>query len=85
MKTLRIAAPFAAPRGEVPRPNLASEQVRIRIQHVGYRGSDLNTYRGSNPLVAYPARNIGRVNACRDNQALGVQRDGAGPKVTADS
>ena len=82
---------------------------------VGLCGSDLNSYRGRNPLVSYPripgheiaatvvdpgshtewaagtqvtlspyaacgrcaACERGRPNACRDNQTLGVQRDGA--------
>ena len=80
---------------------------------MGLCGSDLNSFRGSNPLVTYPrvlgheiAATVvegsvtvpagtrvtvspytscgvcascrrGRFNACRDNQTLGVQRDGA--------
>ena len=92
--------------------------VLLRIHTVGFCGSDLNTYRGLNPLVSYPripghelagtiervgaavpahrlrpgmpvtvvpytacgrcpACRRGRANACRDNQTLGVQRDGA--------
>jgi len=89
----------------------------LRMQYVGYCGSDLNTYRGLNPMVALPripgheisavieavgddvpeswqpgtavtlspytscgvcpSCRSGRVNCCRDNQTLGVQRDGA--------
>jgi threonine dehydrogenase-like Zn-dependent dehydrogenase len=92
-------------------------EVRLRIRRIGYCGSDLNTFRGFNPVVTYPripgheigatiesvtagvparfqtgqavtvlpytscgtcsACRAGRVNACRDNQTLGVQRDGA--------
>jgi 2-desacetyl-2-hydroxyethyl bacteriochlorophyllide A dehydrogenase len=92
--------------------------VLLRIHTVGFCGSDLNTYRGLNPLVSYPripghelagtiermgaavpagrlrsgmqvtvvpytacgkcaACRRGRANACRDNQTLGVQREGA--------
>jgi threonine dehydrogenase-like Zn-dependent dehydrogenase len=92
-------------------------EVLLRIRHIGYCGSDLNAFRGFNPVVTYPripGHEIGasieritagvpehfkpgmavtvlpytscgkcssclsgRVNACRDNQTLGVQRDGA--------
>jgi 2-desacetyl-2-hydroxyethyl bacteriochlorophyllide A dehydrogenase len=86
------------------------------VRYLGYCGSDLNTFRGLNPLVSYPrvpghelagvidavgpdaadalvpgtqvlvvpytscgecsACRRGRSNACRNNQTLGVQRDG---------
>ncbi|MBC8130109.1 MAG: zinc-binding alcohol dehydrogenase family protein [Rhizobiaceae bacterium] len=29
-------------------------EVRVRVRHVGLCGSDLNTFRGLNPLVAFP-------------------------------
>lgn len=92
-------------------------EVSVRMEYVGFCGSDLNTYMGRNPMVKLPVipgheigavieevgggvpeflkpgmtvtvnpytncgkcpscRN-GRVNACRDNETLGVQRDGA--------
>ena len=105
--------------GQVERvePQPQSGEVRLRIRRIGYCGSDLNTFRGFNPVVTYPRipgheigatiesvtdgvpENFkpgmtvtvlpytncgkcssclsGRVNACRDNQTLGVQRDGA--------
>lgn len=89
----------------------------LQIKRLGYCGTDLNTFRGFNPLVTYPripgheiaaviaevtagvpahfkvgqettvlpyttcgkcpSCRSGRVNACRSNQTLGVQRDGA--------
>jgi threonine dehydrogenase-like Zn-dependent dehydrogenase len=91
--------------------------VLLQIRRLGYCGTDLNTFRGFNPLVTYPripgheigavivevtpgvpaqfqpgqattvlpyttcgqcpSCRSGRVNACRSNQTLGVQRDGA--------
>jgi len=91
-------------------------EALLRVRRVGLCGSDLNSYRGRNPLVSYPripgheiaativdlgerhpslaagmdvtlspysscgrctsCRND-RSNACRNNQTLGVQRDGA--------
>jgi 2-desacetyl-2-hydroxyethyl bacteriochlorophyllide A dehydrogenase len=118
MKALRIEAPGAVRLATAPEPKVGPEDVLLRIRTVGFCGSDLNTYRGLNPLVAYPripgheivatvealgaavpperlrpgtlvtvlpytscgrcsACRQGRVNTCRDNQTLGVQRDGA--------
>jgi len=92
-------------------------EALLRVRRVGLCGSDLNSWRGRNPLVSFPripgheisatiqeldkehpahlavgmdvtlspykccghcasCRN-GRSNACRENQTLGVQRDGA--------
>jgi len=91
--------------------------VLLQVKRLGYCGTDLNTFRGFNPLVTYPripgheigaviaevgkgvppqfkpgqavtvlpytacgqcsSCRSGRVNACRSNQTLGVQRDGA--------
>jgi threonine dehydrogenase-like Zn-dependent dehydrogenase len=98
-------------------PELEPGQVLLRIRMVGLCGSDLNSYRGKNPMVSYPripgheisavidqvtpgvpgnlipgmsvtvspytacgqcpSCRRGRSNACRSNQTLGVQRDGA--------
>ena len=98
-------------------PALNPGHVMLRIRMVGLCGSDLNSYRGRNPMVSYPRipghevsaviENVGhdvppnlragmsvtvspytacgacpscrrgRANACRSNETLGVQRDGA--------
>jgi threonine dehydrogenase-like Zn-dependent dehydrogenase len=102
---------------ERPQPKPAPGEVLLRIKRLGFCGTDLNTFRGFNPLVTYPripgheiaaviaevtpgvpaqfqagmettvlpyttcgqcpSCRSGRVNACRSNQTLGVQRDGA--------
>src|SRR3954466_11380487 len=105
-------------------PEPSAGEVLIRIGTVGFCGSDLNSYRGLNPLVTYPriagheiAGTIerlgdgvpadalpigaqvtvvpytacgncpscrrGRAHACRDNQTLGVQREGALTELVA--
>lgn len=99
---------------EITKPEQTSGTALVRIERFGLCGSDLNTYRGGNPLVTYPrvpghelcgvveniesggavkigdtvtinpysqcgtcsACRAGRVNCCRHNQTLGVQRDG---------
>jgi threonine dehydrogenase-like Zn-dependent dehydrogenase len=102
---------------EIPKPIPSPGEVLLQVKRVGYCGTDLNTFRGFNPLVSYPripgheigaviaevtagvperfqvgmettvlpyttcgdcpSCRSGRVNACRSNQTLGVQRDGA--------
>jgi 2-desacetyl-2-hydroxyethyl bacteriochlorophyllide A dehydrogenase len=99
------------------KPEPQPGEVLLRIRRIGYCGSDLNAFRGLNPVMTYPcipgheigatiesvtpeapekfkpgmavtvlpytscgkcsACLAGRVNACRSNQTLGVQRDGA--------
>lgn len=39
---------------EIPKPEPGPGEVRVRLEVVGYCGSDLNTFRGQNPLVSYP-------------------------------
>ena len=117
MKALVISETGRTSYIDRPEPRPAPGEVLLRIQRLGFCGTDLNTYRGLNPLVTYPripgheigavieevtpgvppqfqvgmqttvlpyttcgtctSCRRGRVNACRRNQTLGVQRDGA--------
>lgn len=118
MNELVIDAPGSVSLRPATIPTPAPHEVLLRVRTVGFCGSDLNTFRGANPLVSYPrvpgheiAATVeaigsgvpsdtlregqrvtvvpytacgrcpscrrGRANACRDNQTLGVQRDGA--------
>lgn len=117
MKAVVMHAPGDVRVESVPDPTLGLGEALLRVRRVGLCGSDLNSYRGRNPLVTFPrvpgheiAATIveldaqhpahllvgmdvtlspykncgecpaccnGRPNACRDNQTLGVQRDGA--------
>jgi len=116
VRALVLRAPGVAEIDDVPEPELRAGEALLKVRRVGLCGSDLNTYRGRNPMVSYPripgheiaativalsekhsrlkpgmdvtlspytscgrcaaCRNA-RPNACRDNQTLGVQRDGA--------
>ncbi len=38
----------------VAKPQITSDQVLVKIKKVGFCGSDLNTFRGLNPIVSYP-------------------------------
>lgn len=117
MKALNITAERQMKVVQLPEPEVGAGEVLIRLEYVGFCGSDLNTYLGRNPMVKLPVvpgheigavieavgpdvpdhldpgmtvtvnpytncgkcsscRN-GRVNACRFNETLGVQRNGA--------
>jgi len=39
---------------EIPKPAPAADEVLLRVRLVGYCGSDLNTFRGKNPMVSLP-------------------------------
>lgn len=117
MKALVITEAGKTGTIDTPQPSPAPGEVLLQIKRLGFCGTDLNTFRGFNPLVTYPripgheiaaeivettagvpdrfkpgmittvvpyttcgrcpSCRVGRVNACRDNQTLGVQRDGA--------
>ena len=116
MRAVRIDAPGAVGLVDIPAPLPAPDEVRLRLTHVGYCGSDLASYQGRNPMVSFPripgheiaarvdslgadvsdlaigqsvtvlpyfncttcvACRKGRPNACRNNQTMGVQREGA--------
>lgn len=116
MKALVMHGPEDVRVEAVADPVRAAGEALLRVRRVGLCGSDLNSYRGKNPLVTFPripgheiaativdidpnpreltagmhvtlspytncgrcaACRNGRVNACQNNQTLGVQRDGA--------
>lgn len=54
MKALVINAPGETSCIEVPDPKLGENDVLLRVRVVGFCGTDLNTFRGVNPLVDYP-------------------------------
>ncbi len=118
LKALVIDAPESTEVASRAEPAFGPDELLHRVRTEGFCGSDLNTFRGLNPLVSYPrvpgheiaatvsalgaevpadrfregmlvtvvpytacgrcaACRRGRANACRDNETLGVQRDGA--------
>lgn len=116
MKAVCLDEPGRISLIELPEPTPGSGEVAVRMEYVGYCGSDLTSFRGLNPLVSYPrvpgheisgtiaalgdgvsglaigqpvtilpyfncgtchACRLGKPNACRNNQTMGVQREGA--------
>jgi threonine dehydrogenase-like Zn-dependent dehydrogenase len=54
MKAFVITAPGETAIGDFPVPAVGADEVLLQTRMVGMCGSDLNTYRGKNPLVTYP-------------------------------
>ena len=117
MKAVVINTPGDLTVKEIATPGPAPGEVLLKMQYVGFCGSDLSTYLGKNPMVNYPripgheisgiiaelgtgvpdnlkvgdavtvvpytscgncpSCRRGRPYACRVNQTLGVQREGA--------
>lgn len=50
----QITAPGEWTYGERPEPVLTKGHVLLGIRRLGFCGTDLNTFRGGNPLVTYP-------------------------------
>lgn len=117
MKAINILSERQMAVVDVPQQEVGPGQVLLKMEYVGFCGSDLNTFLGRNPMVKLPVipgheigaviesvgegvpeslkvgmvvtvnpytncgkcascRN-GRVNACQNNETLGVQRNGA--------
>src|SRR5206468_267031 len=54
MKALVLQKPGQASVETVPDPVLVDENVLLKVRMVGFCGSDLNSFRGLNPLVSFP-------------------------------
>lgn len=54
MKALLIESEGVCRFTDVARQTLGEGDVRVAVRHVGICGSDLNTFRGLNPLVSLP-------------------------------
>src|SRR3954467_15394812 len=54
MKAFIITAPGQSTIGDLPVSKPGPEEVLLRTRIVGMCGSDLNTFRGNNPMVTYP-------------------------------
>ena len=54
MKALVLRKPGQADLEIIADPVLTDTNVLLKVRYVGFCGSDLNSYRGLNPLVTYP-------------------------------
>jgi threonine dehydrogenase-like Zn-dependent dehydrogenase len=54
VKALVLRGPGEASVETVPDPVVAPGELLLRVRMVGFCGSDLNSFRGRNPLVSFP-------------------------------
>ncbi|MDQ2840949.1 MAG: zinc-binding alcohol dehydrogenase family protein [Acidobacteriota bacterium] len=54
MKALQVVKPGEVRMVDVPPPQPKADEVLLKVRRIGFCGSDLNTFRGKNPLVSYP-------------------------------
>ncbi|WP_288179877.1 zinc-binding alcohol dehydrogenase family protein, partial [Bacteroides sp. CAG:633] len=54
MKAVQITGPSEMRVIEMEKPVVAPGQILVKIEYVGFCGSDLNTYLGRNPMVKLP-------------------------------
>jgi len=54
MKALVLEKPGQVSIQGVPEPVVADQQILLKVRMVGFCGSDLNSFRGLNPLVSFP-------------------------------
>jgi threonine dehydrogenase-like Zn-dependent dehydrogenase len=54
MKALVLQKPGEAAIESVPDPAVSQDEVLLKVRRIGLCGSDLNSFRGKNPMVSYP-------------------------------
>lgn len=54
MKAVVLRGPAAAEVAQVSDVRAGEDEILLQVRRVGLCGSDLNSYRGKNPLVSYP-------------------------------
>ena len=54
MKAIQISEPSVMKVIEMAEPQMGDDEVLLRMKYVGFCGSDLNTFRGGNPMVKMP-------------------------------
>lgn len=54
MKAIQITEPSVMKVIDIAEPQMGDGDVLLKMKYVGFCGSDLNTFRGSNPMVKMP-------------------------------
>src|SRR5580704_12492226 len=54
MKAVIVQEPGKATLADIPEPSNRSGETLLQIRMIGLCGTDLNTFRGKNPLVTFP-------------------------------
>jgi len=72
MKAFYLDAPEKPALRETPEPILKAGEALVRVRYVGLCGTDLNTFRGRNPLVSYPRILVLEVGGTIEKVAAGA-------------
>ena len=72
MRAFSITAPFETGYQEIPEPELTPGSVLLAVKFVGLCGSDLNTFRGKNPLITLPRIPGHEISAVIEEKGPGV-------------
>ncbi|MFV0506461.1 MAG: zinc-binding alcohol dehydrogenase family protein [Bacteroidales bacterium] len=72
MKAIQITEQGKSILIEIPKPALKNGHVLLKINYVGFCGSDLNTFRGLNPIVKLPIIPGHEIGATVEEVAEGV-------------
>ena len=54
MKAIQITEPSVMKIIDIAEPQMGDDEVLLKMKYVGFCGSDLNTFRGGNPMVKMP-------------------------------
>ena len=54
MKAIQISEPSVMKVIDMAKPQMGDDEVLLKMMYVGFCGSDLNTFRGGNPMVKMP-------------------------------
>jgi len=54
MKAIQITKPSVMKIIDIAEPQMGDDEVLLKMKYVGFCGSDLNTFRGGNPMVKMP-------------------------------
>lgn len=85
MKAVKISAPGQVLVEDIEKPQLKSGEILLKIQYVGFCGSDLNTYLGRNPMVRMPVIPGHEIGAVIEETGEGVPAEYVpGMSVTVD-
>jgi len=75
MKAVQITAPSEMRVTDIALPELHQGEVLVKIMYVGFCGSDLNTFRGLNPMVHLPVIPGHEVGAVIENTGEDVPEE----------
>ncbi len=64
MRALTLTAPGQAEITDIPEPHPQEGELLLRVETVGLCGTDLNSFRGRNPLITYPRVLGHEIGAC---------------------